>query len=87
MASQTGQELQGRVDAAWGNLSRQLEGMDPYLERVDASGEWTTREVLSHLLFEPGFDPPGFSARSPSATTRWSRSSREIPSSTSAAGG
>ena len=27
------------------------------MERADAPGEWTTREVLSHLLFEPGFDP------------------------------
>src|SRR5262249_12563787 len=34
-----------------------LQGMDEYLERADAPGEWTAREVLSHLLFEPGFDP------------------------------
>jgi hypothetical protein len=45
------------MDAAWENLSRQLQGMDAHLERADAPGEWTTREVLSHLLFEPGFDP------------------------------
>src|SRR5262249_38599182 len=50
-------ELRGRVDAAWENLSRQLQGMDAHMERADAPGEWTTREVLSHLLFEPGFDP------------------------------
>jgi preprotein translocase subunit SecA len=31
--------------------------MEPHMERSDAPGEWTTREVLSHLLFEPGFDP------------------------------
>lgn len=57
MASKKAQELRKRLDAAWQNLSRELEGMDAYLERADAPGEWTTREVLSHLLFEPGFDP------------------------------
>jgi hypothetical protein len=31
--------------------------MEAHMERADAPGEWTTREVLSHLLFEPGFDP------------------------------
>jgi|SRR5262245_59467829 len=57
MASKTAQELRGRIDAAWENLSRQLQGMDAHMDRADAPGEWTTREVLSHLLFEPGFDP------------------------------
>ena len=57
MANETAQELRGRVDAAWENLSGQLQGMEPYIDRADAPGEWTTREVLSHLLFEPGFDP------------------------------
>jgi hypothetical protein len=57
MASQTARELRERMDAAWENLSGQLRGMDAYVERADAPGEWTTREVLSHLLFEPGFDP------------------------------
>ena len=57
MASKKAQELRGRIDAAWENLSRQLQGMDAYLDRSDAPGEWTTREVLSHLLFEPGSDP------------------------------
>src|SRR5262249_36818018 len=57
MASKNAKELRGRIDAAWENLSRQLQGMDAYMERSDAPGEWTTREVLSHLLFEPGFDP------------------------------
>ena len=57
MASKNGQELRGRIEAAWENLNRQLQGMDAHLERADAPGEWTTREVLSHLLFEPGFDP------------------------------
>jgi len=58
MASKHAQDLRRRIDAAFENLSRQLQGMDAYMERADAPGEWTTREVLSHLLFEPGFDPP-----------------------------
>ena len=57
MASRTAQELRERIDAAWENLSGQIKGMDPHLEHADAPGEWTAREVLSHLLFEPGFDP------------------------------
>jgi hypothetical protein len=57
MASKTAQELGGRIDAAWENLSRQIQGMESYMERADAPGEWTTREVLSHLLFQPGYDP------------------------------
>jgi len=57
MSSKNAQELKERIDAAWENLSGQLEGMEAHLERSDAPGEWTTREVLSHLLFESGFDP------------------------------
>jgi hypothetical protein len=57
MANKHAQDLQRRIDAASENLSRQLHGMDAHMERADAPGEWTTREVLSHLLFEPGFDP------------------------------
>src|SRR5215510_7619058 len=57
MVSKHAQDLRGRIDAAWENLSRQLQGMDAHMERAAAPGEWTTREVLSHLLFEPGFDP------------------------------
>ena len=57
MASKHAQDLKVRIDAAFENLSRQLEGMDAHMEHADAPGEWTTREVLSHLLFEPGFDP------------------------------
>ena len=57
MASQTAHELRGRMNAAWENLSGQLQDMEPYIDRADAPGEWTTREVLSHLLFEAGFDP------------------------------
>ncbi len=50
-------ELKVRADAAWRNVTRQLEGMAPYMERADGPDEWTTREVLSHLLFEPGWKP------------------------------
>lgn len=67
MASKHAQDLRRRIDAAFENLSRQLQGMDAYMERADAPGEWTTREVLSHLLFESGSDPAatlaGFSER------------------------
>src|SRR5215467_6387483 len=64
------QDLRRRIDAASENLSRQLQGMDAHMERADAPGEWTTREVLSHLLFEPGFDP---------ATTLATFSERDFP--------
>ena len=57
MASKRAQDLRRRIDAASENLGRQLQGMETHMERADAPGEWTTREVLSHLLFEPGFDP------------------------------
>ena len=57
MASKHAQDLRQRIDAAFERLSRQLPGMEAHMERADAPGEWTTREVLSHLLFEPGFDP------------------------------
>jgi len=52
MADTIVKELRGKTDAAWANLTRQLQGMEPYMERSDAPGEWTTRQVLSHLLFE-----------------------------------
>lgn len=48
-------DLKGRTDGAWRNVRRQLEGMEPYMERADGPDEWTTREVLSHLLFQPGW--------------------------------
>jgi hypothetical protein len=48
--------LGARAEAAWKNLTAQLAGMDPYLERSDGPGEWTTRQVLTHLLFQPGWD-------------------------------
>ena len=57
MAGSVATELRTRMDAAQTNLFRQLDGMEPHLEKSDAPGEWTAREVLSHLLFEPGFDP------------------------------
>jgi hypothetical protein len=57
MAGKHAQDLRRRMDAAFENLSRQLHGMEPHMERADAPGEWTTREVLSHLLFEKGFAP------------------------------
>ena len=57
MASKVVDELRQKTDAAWVNITRQLQGMEPYLERSDAPGEWTTRQVLCHLLFEPGWDP------------------------------
>ncbi len=57
MANRNAQDLRRRIDAASENLSRQLQGMDAYMERADAPGEGATREGLSHLLFEPGFDP------------------------------
>lgn len=52
MAANVVADLKARADAALVSLRRQLEGMEPYLERADAPGEWTAREVLSHLLGE-----------------------------------
>ena len=60
MASATVTQLRKRADAAWRNLTRQLAGMEPYMERSDAPGEWTTREVLSHLLGDAGWDHVAF---------------------------
>jgi hypothetical protein len=57
MATSTVAELRKKTDAAWADLVRQLQGMEPYLERSDAPGEWTTRQVLAHLLFEDGWKP------------------------------
>ena len=54
MGNATLDDLQTKTDAAWANLGRQLQGMQPHMERSDAPGEWTTRQVLCHLLFEPG---------------------------------
>jgi hypothetical protein len=57
MVNATVSELKKKSEAALANLHRQLEGMEPYLEQSDAPGEWTTREVLCHLLLEPGWQP------------------------------
>jgi hypothetical protein len=57
MAVATVSELRKKTDAAWDNLDRQLQGMEPYMDRADGQGQWTTRQVLSHLLFERGWDP------------------------------
>ena len=37
MANKTVQELKTRTDAAWTNLTRQLQGMEPYMEIGRAS--------------------------------------------------
>ena len=50
------QALERRSQAAWNHLTAQLAGLAPYLERSDEPGEWTAREVLTHLLFPPGAD-------------------------------
>jgi hypothetical protein len=50
-------ELRARSDKAWAQLRAQLQGMEPYLDKSDAPGQWTTREVLSHMLFESGWKP------------------------------
>jgi len=57
MANATVTELRKKSEAAWENLGRQLEGLEAHLERTPAPGEWTARQLLCHLLFEPGFDP------------------------------
>ncbi|HEX7788781.1 MAG TPA: hypothetical protein VF653_21365 [Methylomirabilota bacterium] len=57
MTSAVVSELKEKSDAAAASLARQLQGMEPYLDRADAPGEWTTREVLCHLLGDPGSDP------------------------------
>ena len=56
MAIPAMQELKVRSQAAWENLAAQTKGLEPYLERADEPGEWTAREVLSHLLFAPGWN-------------------------------
>jgi len=57
MINATVTELQRKNDTAWEALGRTLEGMEAHLERADAPGEWTARQVLCHLLFEPGSKP------------------------------
>jgi hypothetical protein len=60
MAANPVAELKARADAALANLQSQVDGLDPYLERSDAPGEWTAREVLSHLLGESGWHADAF---------------------------
>ena len=50
-------ELKKKSDAAAANLSKQLQGMEPLLDKSDAAGEWTTRQVLCHLLGDPDSKP------------------------------
>ena len=57
MAGKTAAALRAKTDAAWANITRQLQGMEPHLERADAPGEWTTRQVVCHLLFPSGWNP------------------------------
>ena len=57
MVNATVTELRKQSEAAWEKLGGQLEGMEAHMERSHADGEWTARQVLCHLLFEPGFDP------------------------------
>jgi hypothetical protein len=57
MAHAKVKELRARSDKAWAQLRAQLQGMEPHLDKSDRSGQWTTREVLCHLLFEPGWKP------------------------------
>ena len=57
MASTAVIELKKKSDAAGANLSRQLQGMEPLLDKSDAAGEWTTRQILCHLLGDPDSKP------------------------------
>ena len=57
MASAAVNELKKKSDDAAANLGRQLQGMEPNLDKSDAAGEWTTRQVLCHLLGDQGEKP------------------------------
>jgi DinB family protein len=57
MASAVVSELKKKSDAAAANLARQLQDMEPHLDKSDAPGEWTTRQVLCHLLSETDAKP------------------------------
>ena len=46
MATAAIAELRKKSDAVWDNMNRQLQGMEPHLERSDAPGQWTTRQEL-----------------------------------------
>ena len=57
MASAAVNELKKKSDDAAANLWKQLQGMEPNLDKSDAAGEWTTRQVLCHLLGDPEVKP------------------------------
>ena len=57
MGSAAVNELRTKSDAAAANLARQLQDMEPHLDKSDAPGEWTTRQVLCHLLSESDATP------------------------------
>jgi Mycothiol maleylpyruvate isomerase N-terminal domain len=57
MAGRLVSEINAKSAAALTRLARQLDGMDPHLDRPSARGEWTAREVLAHLLGDTGWDP------------------------------
>ena len=57
MASAIVDELKKKSDAAAANVARQLRDMEPHLDKADAPGEWTTRQVLCHLLSTPNEEP------------------------------
>jgi hypothetical protein len=59
MAGKIANELRAKSDAATTRLMRQIDGLEPHADRSAAPGEWSAREVLSHLLAEPGRDPAG----------------------------
>lgn len=63
MASPIVDELRITTDAVWRRLSAQLQGMECHMERSDGPGEWTTRQVLCHLLGAPGWRPVPVLAR------------------------
>jgi hypothetical protein len=54
MGNTTVDGLRAKSDEAWGTIGRQLEGMNAHIDRSDAPGEWTVRQVLAHLLLAPG---------------------------------
>jgi hypothetical protein len=57
MVNATVNELRRKNDAVREQIGRQLQGMDAHLDRAPAPGEWSARQVLCHLLLEPGWKP------------------------------
>lgn len=78
MSNGTVNELRKKSEAAWERIRRQLAGMDAHLERTSAPGQWTAREVLCHLLFEPGFRPVGLLERFASTDLPLDSQRREV---------